>query len=344
MSQLLLEAINRDDYEEVEKILHTGINPNNLDCALDDLVRNNNIEMLRLLLHYGASANYRWDSLIEISTSTEITQLLLETGANPFTENNIPLTLAVRNGNMNTAQLLIEYGCDPAVMHTEQLLIAMRKGDAVKELIQDCSTYSRHEIDEIMFTSAKFGYADIATFLISRGFCFDVEEFLLAAECGNTDLVMMLAPEYNHAVLNRALMVSARGGSINTVRALLSYGADVHAVQNYALRWAVRCNNDALTAVLLDAGADISAVQHYCIKAAAGAEYEAIIDLLVAASAGHPSVRYYNDNGVIYISHRDEGCLTNVPGTQVFCTDLTRMNPDFLDVVLAAHTAKSAAS
>jgi hypothetical protein len=95
--------------------------------------------------------------------------------------------------------------------------------------------------------------------------------------------------------------------------------------------------------LLLDAGADIAYGDNRAIKNAAPTD-EAIIGVLVDASRFHPSVRYYSDNGTIYIIHRIENGETNVPSTQVFCTDLTRMNPDFLQQVLATSTAKSAAS
>jgi ankyrin repeat protein len=60
-----------------------------------------------------------------------------------------------------------------------------------------------------------------------------------------------------------ALLAAARTGSVDAVRALLDYGADVTVVESWhqqnALMWAAAANAPAAVEVLLDAGADVTA-------------------------------------------------------------------------------------
>lgn len=110
-------------------------------AALDNAVQENDITKIKFLLDYGASPNLRsrQEATVNKTKSFEVLKLLISKGADitstvfktlsededavkfcldngldPNFENNMPLRLAIKNGNLNLVKLLEEYDVDSA--------------------------------------------------------------------------------------------------------------------------------------------------------------------------------------------------------------------------------------
>lgn len=148
MSAELFDAIDQQDVERVAALLAQGVDPNTLlaeppywrplHAAIEEIAwYDGSIEVVRLLLQYGADAN-AWDGE---NTSTplhsamrilhadmqihnkeliqlELIQLFLEAGADPNAVSNIgesALRWAVEQGDLDMAKLFLRFGADKTI-------------------------------------------------------------------------------------------------------------------------------------------------------------------------------------------------------------------------------------
>lgn len=121
--QCLVSQIKKNNYENVELLLNTGLNPNNSYLAEYPLyiaAKKNNFEIVNLLISKGAKPDLGFNSeLYEAikNKNTDMAQLLINKKANihyidSITENTI-LYMALKNNMLDIAQQLINKGIAP---------------------------------------------------------------------------------------------------------------------------------------------------------------------------------------------------------------------------------------
>ena len=128
MTSELENAIEEHNTKLVMEFLKKGANPDGdpiyplLKTAVDELFEKGSIDILKLLLEYGASVNYGYvrgvsnsilHSAICSSCYIEVITLLLSYGANPIVideEGSSPLDDAVYEKRLDIVFILLEYG------------------------------------------------------------------------------------------------------------------------------------------------------------------------------------------------------------------------------------------
>ena len=120
-------AIADEHYDIAETLLKNGANPNilykNNWTLLLSATNKNNIELVKLLLKYGAGKtinenNNKLINALKIALSKEhheIAKTLLENGANPNIKDNngwTPLMSAIKNGDVKIVELLLHYNAN----------------------------------------------------------------------------------------------------------------------------------------------------------------------------------------------------------------------------------------
>lgn len=148
----LVTAVETNDIEEAEYLLYNGVNPNSEDKYTYGLLYKaslkNNLDMLRLLLRYGADPNF--DSMFEKVTCNaigrrklEILDLLLENGADPNTKCSIFGTLLhyaiIYAIDHTIVELLLFYGADPTIKNRDGL-----------DAYEQAQRMMNHELDEFI--------------------------------------------------------------------------------------------------------------------------------------------------------------------------------------------------
>lgn len=129
----LLNAVGKNDMENVRKLLLNGANPNVrdywLDSALLRAVRQDNFEMIVLLLEYGANVNVKGRGYTPLGMAAEIgnrpvVKLLLRAGADPDQKNddgNSPLHVAALMNRMEVAVALLEAQADLTLLNKKRM-------------------------------------------------------------------------------------------------------------------------------------------------------------------------------------------------------------------------------
>ena len=184
----------------------------------------------------------------------EITELLLNGGADPNTQNtslNInPLHLAIKQNNMTIVRLLLKHNADVTITDYEMrspLTKALIEGykEIAIELIEHGADLndSVHGISVLLYAVEK-NYLSVVDCLLNHGA--DVNEadnygytpLYIAAEIGHLSIVQCLI---NHgADVNKAenngwspLYTASEKGHLSIVEYLVNHGADVNKADNY---------------------------------------------------------------------------------------------------------------
>lgn len=123
-NEKLIESVINEDYEEVEKYLKHGADPNTTDyrgiTPLNYAVMSDDseesIDIIRILLEYSAQINFKENTsfgntalMVAALYNYDVVKYLLERGADPFLVNNKGNTAydnAIQNGNMKIARLI----------------------------------------------------------------------------------------------------------------------------------------------------------------------------------------------------------------------------------------------
>lgn len=122
MDPRLFDAVENDNIPLVRNLLHQGffINQRNHDgeTPLFIAIANGNLPMVNLLIEYGADVDAEDYNRTSIMTSAvqmnriDIVARLLDSGAYVNTEDHSPLEAAVYNGYSSMTQFLLEHGAD----------------------------------------------------------------------------------------------------------------------------------------------------------------------------------------------------------------------------------------
>lgn len=113
----LYEAVKEDDPMLVSLVLRKGgLKPD--DELISTAIKNHNIEIMELLIKYGANPSYE-DVVYAVDLGkTEMAEILLDSG--DFQVNTM-LTYAVSDENLDLAALLLLHGADPRSVRRDQL-------------------------------------------------------------------------------------------------------------------------------------------------------------------------------------------------------------------------------
>lgn len=115
----LMVALQKDDLQEVKRLLDKGVNPNaHKGLALTEAIYFNNLGAAQLLLDYGADINIQ-NGLALTRTAKLMNEeklntvkFLLEHGADVHVQDEQALIYAVENKNTHLARILLEYGAN----------------------------------------------------------------------------------------------------------------------------------------------------------------------------------------------------------------------------------------
>jgi ankyrin repeat protein len=217
-------------------------------------------------LHWAA----RWDDL-------EMATLLVRAGANAKTVNRdgaTPMFLAAMNGSASMIETLLKAGVDPnaAVLPRGEtaLMMASRTGkaDAVQLLLRQGAKIdaaeSLHGTTALMWASEQ-GHSSIAQLLLEKGADINTKSKVIEPIKRN-GLGFARAPRDGQVPTEKlggltALLFAVRQGSLDTVRVLVSSGADIRiaAVDGSSpLLVAVQNGYYDIARFLIDRGADVN--------------------------------------------------------------------------------------
>lgn len=129
----MVKAVKNSDEAEVRHLLLQGVDPNMKDDRGNSLLQlaslKNDIDMIRLLISFGASPNgdvvdrYSLNTAID-NNNYEIVKILLEAGASVDVYDRIYTTLlheAVNRNNADIVALLLDYDADPSITNLKGL-------------------------------------------------------------------------------------------------------------------------------------------------------------------------------------------------------------------------------
>jgi len=122
----LCNAVDNDDYDETLELLQSGINPNYETSSCNPLkvaVRNDNEEIVKLLLSHKADPNYKCYNFINYALfnvqSVEVLDLLYKYGANLNATYNSYTLMMIKVDNIEIIKYLLEHGADPDIVNND---------------------------------------------------------------------------------------------------------------------------------------------------------------------------------------------------------------------------------
>lgn len=211
---ILADAANLGNLPILKLLLDSGqeISHETLEQAVTNSLIQKQEEPIKLLLPLETWTEDELTSFLMLSHTQELWELCLACGLNPSDDTwAYPLISAAERGNLQAVNYLLSKGADPS--------------------------YANAEIGSALIEAIRYGFYDIAEFLIEHGA--DVNQF--NGSC---------------AALHYAAMYST-----NLTRLLLENGADVNVQTQYGdtpLMYAIKYGKASTVSLLLQAGADTS--------------------------------------------------------------------------------------
>jgi ankyrin repeat protein len=174
-SQTLVQAVKNNDITRVEELLNSGMDVNKMypvvesafprrtkivyktlliiACGINIYTQGDNIDMIKLLINYGADVNKHGPGLFSkppltecLYSRKEIIELLLKNGANPNIHSeyfrNIPLYHYVDKNEYEMVELLLKYGANPNITTN-----TTNNGDTP---LHSCVYQGRYEIAKLL--------------------------------------------------------------------------------------------------------------------------------------------------------------------------------------------------
>ncbi|WP_264705088.1 ankyrin repeat domain-containing protein [Wolbachia endosymbiont (group A) of Gymnosoma rotundatum] len=266
----LLEAAEKDNIEEVTRLISEGANVHAQDgfgnAPLHWAAEKGHKGVVEVLLNNGANVN-----AVEDHNNTplhyvagygykEVVQALLDNRANVNAVNKdgkTPLHFAAAHGRKEVVEALLQVeGIDVNAQNkydSTPLHFAAEMGHAgiVKDLLDkgaDVNIKDKNEKTPLNLAKAE----EIKTLLENAG------------KTDNASPVLQNDEEESQVPQNAALLEAAKSGDINEVKRLISEGANVNAVKDLytPLYWAAKNNHFNIVEVLLDNGAYVDGVNY----------------------------------------------------------------------------------
>jgi ankyrin repeat protein len=243
----------------------TKVRWSELDILLLEASERNFLQIVRILVEYGASVSAYENAAVVIAcrnNSVELLLLLMRLGADIHTRNEMPLWEAVHGGFIEISRILLEHGADFSV----KLL-----GEFLKEAV-----YENHS--DIVRLFAEHG-ADI---------CFDNNIYLkTAAAKGHTltaRALLNLGADI-HTKNDYPLRIAACNGHTETVELLLGYGANIHVKNDSAIKLAAAKGHAEIVCILNAHGAEAHSEKNFAFRTARRHRHKKVLSMLCVYSA-----------------------------------------------------------
>ena len=245
------------------------------DARLVEAVKNNNREAIQRLLKSRADVNVpEADGTTALhwavrAGAADTVRLLLRAGAKAGAANRYgvtPLSLAATNGDAATIEMLVDAGADAngALPEGETaLMTASRTGNpaAVTVLLDHGANVNAKEQwqgETALMWAAAQGHAPVVTLLARRGADVNARSKVLQFPKFNFNGSTMVSTPMPRGSMT-ALMLAARQGALDSVRALAEAGADLNLADpdgTSALVMAIVNVHFDVAALLIEKGAD----------------------------------------------------------------------------------------
>ncbi len=305
--QDLKQAVQDNDVELAREALEAEAKP---ELAMRDSLGLGRIEIVKLLLEFGADANdsAAKDSRILAALRSEqpaairqrLIRLLVEYGADPSPEHpgSDLMHYCLIDRDVAMAEFLTEFGYEygaremVALNQLERLRALVEKTpNVVHELVKPRSPpFEARRDRSLLGIALARGYRDMALFLIERGAELDP------------------GADHNQRTL---LHEAARGGHPELISLLVENGLDVNAEDEYGntpLLLATRPAHSQAVKTLIEAGADVNASNSGGVTplhdAASGGQVE-IVRMLLAAGADPQIVSRDGQTALDWARRRD---------------------------------------
>ncbi|MGL4652687.1 ankyrin repeat domain-containing protein [Cetobacterium sp.] len=307
-SDSFFDSLVKNNYHKTRKFLQNGFNPNYVFVKFKFTIplifasQNGHIEIVKLLLEYGADTNIQTDTgatalgFASQNGHIEIVKLLLEYGADTNIQTDTGATalgFALQNGHIEIVKLLLEYGAQTNIQANggvTALICAstMRQIETVKLLLEHGANVNIQTNGGVtaLGSASQNGHIEIVKLLLEHGANVNIQAndgvtaLGSASQNGHIKIVKLLlehGANANDGVT--ALIWASKEGHIEIVKLLLEHGANVNIQVNdgvTALMLASEVGHIEIVKLLLEHGANVN------IQANDG-----VTTLMLASEAGH---------------------------------------------------------
>lgn len=280
INDLFFQAVELEYIDVVKFFLDSGVNINILDkdagsynySAVRLSIIYQNIDMLEMLINYGAELNNENDTLLSSAITMKnkkIIEILLD---NKINIDNISGMLAVKNNDLEILKLLLHYGLDAYVTLKNSLHRA--SSEAVELLLENISDINNQDNKGTSLLEKAVMLDDIPAVEILLSSKIDanatsIEGLSVLALALNKPSIKTMKKQLdksNFSTLEKEKALTNYNPNINTgiVKLLLDYGADVNFSSNgiSAIDIAVMYGYKEMLISIFNNGADINMLEN----------------------------------------------------------------------------------
>ncbi|KAI1198220.1 ankyrin repeat-containing domain protein [Nemania serpens] len=368
----LLASIRERNNKAVEQLLDRGVPANTGPDyhALNEAIRQHDLETVRLLLLFGADPNTPGDQAVSPLVASieegflDAAAILLKYGADsnlpPASEHDSPFTLALIKEDTHFIRLFLMYGADPNQMTVdgETILTKMITSKCHRSLVGLVLEYGAdadkktEEGKTALFEAITAGRADIVATLLDHGANPNLpgpKHMLWPATYKPKCLQVLLARGADYKKTPGIMELATSINKIDSVRLLLKAGVDPNAKKDGTytpLCTSIRDNHADIFHLLLANGADpnVPAAEYPCFKCVTHNRLEFLPDLLAAGGnlnapkgIAETAVQHGNMNALMWLLNNGVSPNDQTPDTKAtpLTTAINLNKPDFVDVLLA---------
>lgn len=231
-----------------------------LDILLLEASERGFLQMVRILVEYGASVSAYENAAVVIAcknNNSELLLLLKRLGVDIHTRNEMPFWEAVHGGFVEIAHILLENHGDLNAKTFDRFLkeaVNENHSDIIR-LFAEHGADIRYDDDRYLKTASANGNTSTVRTLLNLGAEIHTKNdypLRIAAYHGHTETIELLL-EYEaeiHAKNDSAMKLAAAKGHIDVVYLLNANGADVRSEKNFALRTARRHRHEKIVLIL----------------------------------------------------------------------------------------------
>ena len=297
----LIRAVEVSDVEKVKTLIQQGTPARSTSAALLVASWNGDVDLVRLLLAHGASANAKdkaGTALMRAARmgNSSVVDLLLGAGANPNfrNDNGTALYLAAEEGHADVVQELLRSGADVNAGHRfggSPLVAAADQGHLSIVKILLAAGADPHATDSsnenALFRATVFSHTNVIQFLLRAGF----------------------TPNTMNEEGDTPLLIAVRSKDLDITRLFLNAGADANLCSggDTPLMEASQAHNPAGISLLLQAGAKVNARGRNGSTALHRAAYYGCSECITALLGAKPDLDARDDLGLTPLMYAVEG-------------------------------------